>query len=54
MIQINLIEDCVPVQQEPATPREIIEATLVMLIGAGLFSAIVLIILNGLASIMVD
>jgi hypothetical protein len=54
MILINLIEDCVLVQREPATPREVFEAALVMFIGASLFSAIVLIILNGLAAIMAD
>ena len=54
MIQINLLEDCVLVPQEPATPREVFEATLVMFTGTALFSAIVLIILNGLAAIIFD
>ena len=52
MTRINLLEDCVSLKREPATPREIFEASLAMFFGAAIFSAIVLIILNGLASIM--
>lgn len=54
MILINLVEDCVPVKRDPATAREVFEASLVMFFGAALFSAIVLIILNSLASVMVE
>ena len=54
MIEVNLLQDCVPAKGEPATPREIFEATFVMFTGTALFSAIVLIILNGLAAIIFD
>jgi len=54
MIQINLVEDCVSVQREPATPVEVFEAALVMFCGTALFSAIVLLFLNGLALILID
>jgi len=54
MILINLVEDCVTVKREPVSPREVFEATLIMFIATALFSAIILIILNGLVSIMAE
>ena len=54
MINVNLLEDCVPVKREPATPKEVFEATLIMFFGTALFSAIVILFLNGLVSIMVE
>ena len=54
MIRINLVEDSVSIMREPATPKEVFEASLIMFIGAAMFSAIVLLVLNCLALVLTD
>ncbi len=54
MLRINLVEDCAPVVRQPATPKEVFEAALVMIFVAAVFSAFIIIALNGLLSIYTD
>ena len=54
MTRINLLEDCVVKQRQPATSKEVFEASFIMFIGAAMFSAIVLLVLNCLALVLTD
>ena len=54
MTRINLLEGCILEQRPPATLKEVFEASLIMFLGAALFSAVVLLVLNGLILVLTE